>query len=400
MIWEIDHTYIDAGVRSKQGGYSEKDEFASWVSIDRKQNWGIKNAGGIRKLSSGRGAQKNNALPPAAIFLITSRYGNSFHNPWEDSIDYGTGTVSYWGDAKYETGKNVDDWPGNVALRKIHDSILEGRFSEHPPILYFIKEKPGYVTFKGLCVIEDMSKTWFLDKGRRVINYRFKLALLNATGVNADWLLERARNQNADPESDLVPRAWRRFVKVGFKDRLTAWNTRIRTKKQQQPDPLGPGNSLLMKLEGVSPYDFERIVCRLLESYHTIVHKVTRTRNVKDGGFDMEGEFILPEPFNYPISFKGEVKRHKSGIGPKDVSRLVARLGRGEYGLFFTTSYFTADAQKEVIMDNYPVRLIAGADLYDFFFEAKMLDEKGIKIDGLLMDDRDCAVKITDQDLE
>ena len=85
----------------------------------------------------------------------------------------------------------------------------------------------------------------------------------------------------------------------------------------------------------------------------------------------MEGEFILPDPFKYPIKFKGEVKRHKSGIGPKDVSRLVARLGRGEYGLFFTTSYFTSDAQKEVILDNYPVRLISGADLYDYFYEAK-----------------------------
>ena len=31
-----------------------------------------------------------------------------------------------------------------------------------------------------------------------------------------------------------------------------------------------------------------------------------------------------------------------------DVSRLVARLQRGEYGIFVTTSYYTKAAQEEV----------------------------------------------------
>ena len=388
VIWRIDHEYRDAGVKSKKQGYPASDQFASLVSIDRSQNWGIKNAGGIRKLSSGKGIKKNDQLPPAAIFLITSTPGNTFHNPWEDSIDYSSGTLLYWGDAKYEKDRQVDSWPGNLALKKIHEHILRGEYHLHPPVFYFVREKIGFVTFRGVCVIEDLDQTWFMDKGRRVINYRFKLAVLDIGSVDPNWINLRAKNQGIDPDSTIVPSAWKIFIKTGRINRLIAWNTRIRTKEQQQPGPAGPGSFLLKKLEEVDPYDFEKIICRLLGSYKTIVHKVERARNVRDHGFDMEGEFILPGPFNYPIRFKGEVKRHKEGIGPKDVSRLVARLGRGEYGLFFTTSYFTADAQKEVLLDSYPVRLIAGADLYDYFYEAKMLDEKGVKLDELLYDEQ------------
>jgi restriction endonuclease Mrr len=48
------------------------------------------------------------------------------------------------------------------------------------------------------------------------------------------------------------------------------------------------------------------------------------------------------------------------------VSRLVARLQRGEYGIFITTSYYTKDAQKEVYEDSYPVRLFSGSDIVSF----------------------------------
>lgn len=75
ILWKVDHTYVDAGAKPKRGGYSAKYEFVSWVSIDSThQNWGINSAGGIRKLSSGKGQQKSNGsgLTPAAIFSMTS----------------------------------------------------------------------------------------------------------------------------------------------------------------------------------------------------------------------------------------------------------------------------------------------------------------------------------------
>jgi len=85
----------------------------------------------------------------------------------------------------------------------------------------------------------------------------------------------------------------------------------------------------------------------------------------------MFGFFRLPEPIDYLIRFKGEAKKWtKTPVGPKDVSRLVARLQRGEYGLFFTTSSFTTQAQKEVIEDGYPVRLFSGLDIVNILKRA------------------------------
>jgi hypothetical protein len=73
------------------------------------------------------------------------------------------------------------------------------------------------------------------------------------------------------------------------------------------------------------------------------------------------------------------VKRHIGLIGPKDVSRLVARLGRGQYGIFVTTSYYTPQAQEEVLLDSYPVRLFSGIHLVRFLRELKLVEGAQIK---------------------
>ena len=69
------------------------------------------------------------------------------------------------------------------------------------------------------------------------------------------------------------------------------------------------------------------------------------------------------------IQLKGEVKRYRSDnyINPVLVSRLVARLERGQYGIFVTTSYFSQQAQEEVYEMKYPVKLIHGKQLMDIF---------------------------------
>jgi hypothetical protein len=54
------------------------------------------------------------------------------------------------------------------------------------------------------------------------------------------------------------------------------------------------------------------------------------------------------------------------------VSRLVARLARGQYGIFVTTSYFTKQAQEEVVADGYPTTLIAGADIVRMMREMRI----------------------------
>lgn len=100
---------------------------------------------------------------------------------------------------------------------------------------------------------------------------------------------------------------------------------------------------------------------------------------MRDGGFDFFGTFTMALPVAYEVPFRAEVKRHVGSIGAKDVSRLVARLSRGQFGIFVTTSYYTRQAQEEVLLDSYPVRLFSGADLVRFLRELKLVEGKRIK---------------------
>jgi restriction endonuclease Mrr len=76
-------------------------------------------------------------------------------------------------------------------------------------------------------------------------------------------------------------------------------------------------------------------------------------------------------------------KRWKQGVGVGEVSRLVARLRRGEYGIFATTSYYTRQAQEEVFEDAYPLKLFAGIDLVGFLRELKLITGENIRQEWL-----------------
>jgi hypothetical protein len=115
----------------------------------------------------------------------------------------------------------------------------------------------------------------------------------------------------------------------------------------------------------------------------TVEHSITGTRYVKDSGFDFFGSFTMPLPVGYEVPLRGEVKRWKQAVGAGEVSRLVARLRRGEYGIFVTTSYYTPQVQKEVLEDAYPIKLFAGADLIRFFRELKLIIDDHLRPDWL-----------------
>ena len=84
-------------------------------------------------------------------------------------------------------------------------------------------------------------------------------------------------------------------------------------------------------------------------------------------------------------NFLGEIKRYSAtnAVDPKSVSRLVARLSRKDYGIFVTTSYFTPQAQREVLSDAYPVHLISGGDLVSMFKHLRLVSKGRLKEDWL-----------------
>jgi hypothetical protein len=65
-----------------------------------------------------------------------------------------------------------------------------------------------------------------------------------------------------------------------------------------------------------------------------------------------------------------------SGVKAEELARVVARLRRGWIGSFVTTSYFTDAAQREQVIDKYPLVLIPGLRVAETAEELR--DELGL----------------------
>ena len=362
------------GVEYRDTGSSKNpdDQFLRFLNLPKS---GMRNMPGIRPFKF-----LHLKVPTHAyIVLVThERSANRASNPWEDSVDLHAGRIIYWGDAKDDPRRHLDDFLGNRAMRAAFDLVLSDQRALVPPILHFSKPRRGVVKFNGLCVFDRLELTWFEDQGKPVRNYRAHLTVLDAEEVEVDWLHRRVRSASRESLLDDGPLAWRNY-QAGQIDRLQVWAPSLRSREAQLPTAGSSAASVLAQLVSLPPPFFEGAVVSLFQQVD-VVHQVSQTRLTVDGGFDFEGSFKLPPPLEYSIDFRGEVKRYKptNAVGPKDVSRLVARLGRGQYGLFVTTSYFTRQAQAEVLEDRYPTRLFAGADVVRFMRELRIV--KGAQI--------------------
>jgi hypothetical protein len=140
---------------------------------------------------------------------------------------------------------------------------------------------------------------------------------------------------------------------------------------------------VLEAVHQLEPIRAERLIVRAFREM-PVAHNIIATPPTKDGGFDFYGKFVLPPPLDYSIPVKGEVKRYNpatTSVGPRDVARLVARLQRGEHGVFVTSAWFTEQCQEEVFADAYPVELIPGTKL------VAMLEQLGAARGGRLAED-------------
>jgi restriction endonuclease Mrr len=361
-VFRIGHTYKDRGGVTKDG-----DEFLAWVNLPGS---GMLNSPGIRPLKY---VHKLSPLP-AYLILVTHEKRRGMLNPWDDVIDHSTGQILYWGDAKFDKKKRHIDFTGNKVLEAIYHYLLDGHMEFSPPILHFSKPQKGEVRFNGLCVLDRLELSWFDDHGKPVRNFRAHLTILDVDEVSISWLHERASATSAANLVNGAPVGWKQYLKGNIR-KLDLWKSSIRSTKAQLPPEGSPDSNILLQLGALTPTQFEAIVVALFSQMTTICHSITRTRPTADGGFDFYGSFVLPRPLAYAINFIGEAKKYSRStpVQPKDVSRLVARLGRGQFGIFVTTSYFSKQTQAEVLADAYPVRLIPGLDLINMMRELRLV---------------------------
>jgi hypothetical protein len=111
------------------------------------------------------------------------------------------------------------------------------------------------------------------------------------------------------------------------------------------------------------------------------------TRGSGDGGLDFVGRIDLDPDGGFPSSRQvllGQAKCEALGspTGGNHVARLAARLRRGWFGAYVTTSYFSAPVQKEVLVDKYPLLMVHGARVATTLRQHMVAS--GITIDALL----------------
>ena len=363
QLWRVGHEYRDkAGVRFVD------DELLRWLNSPAGS---IANSGGIRfkdPTSNGSRDPETGRTIPAYFVLVTRDMSAQHHNPWNDQIDEVNGNIYYWGDAKFTSREKLfNQFPGNARIEAVNNLRLAGRLDELPPILHFSKRRSGYLTFNGLCALSDVRHAWFEDNGKPIKNLRILLSILDTETVPAEWLKQRVVSIDCrDTDQRLAPDVWWK-ARLGKLKRRQVWSSKIRSKQQQVPPVGSDDEKVLAEVSSLSPAEFESFVVALIDKLPEIVpglvHQVTRTRRTRDHGIDFFGMFKMPYPIDYEIEFLGQAKRYTSGITPDQISRLVARLGRGQYGLYFTTSWYSEQTQKEIQADRYPVRLFCGQDI-------------------------------------
>jgi hypothetical protein len=98
----------------------------------------------------------------------------------------------------------------------------------------------------------------------------------------------------------------------------------------------------------------------------------TMTRPSVDGGRDAFGYLrIGPATDPVQLDFALEAKRYQmhSGVGVKELARLISRIRNRMFGVLVTTSFLDRQAYQELRADGHPIVVIAGRDIVEILKE-------------------------------
>jgi hypothetical protein len=329
---------------------------------------------------------------PAIMIASKPHRGGSDWTPWHDELDPFAGHVRYYGDNKATLREDPNATSGNRAILEqfaLHRSNSRQDRLAAAPLLFFeglIHEghDKGYWRFVGLGVLERAERVTQIDpKGRAFSNYAFDCSLvdLSADNLNLSWDWIAARRDptwTLEESLKIAPTNWRRWVDdgptVGDRIRQSVARYRVLSPSDQRPEVGTPAAAALTAViehfktggafAGVGEHRFEGLASEVTGSHLAESGRYRRgwiTKRGGDGGVDFVGRLDLGSTDSgLKLVVLGQAKCQTGSTGGHDVARTVARLDRGWVGAFVTTSYFTEQAQREVIGDRFPILLING----------------------------------------
>ncbi|MET4158445.1 restriction endonuclease [Agromyces sp. PvR057] len=342
----------------------------------------IGNSGGIR--------YKGPVSRPIAVGLVTS----GTDPDWPDSLNPEAGTLTYFGDNK-RGGRELHDTPrgGNELLRNIfgwaNGSLSDrelvppvfafGRTGEHRDHRFLGLAVPGAY---GLAPIDELVGIWRSSAGTRYQNYRAVFTILDAGVIRRSWIDSIA---GGTPDYDLAPSAWLAWSSGGAPVALRApQTTEIRSRRDQEastPSKRDLVDAIYHHFKD-RPHDFEHFAAQLIELYLPNVSALQVTRPSRDGGRDAVGKYrIGVGASSIDIDFAVEAKCYRpgSGVGVRELSRLISRLRHRQFGVIVTTSHIDRQAYSELKEDGHPIVVLAGGDIADLIHSSGVAADGGIE---------------------
>lgn len=354
---------------------------------------------------------------PAILVASSPHKLGMTENPWNDIFDTDNGYVRYYGDNR-TPGADPSAKPGNRALlaaHALHSHHDPAERSRSTPILLFRRVPregvpKGYVQFEGLGVITavELVTQFSARAGGSFANFAFEFLVMSLAHehelLDFTWINTRRDGARTCHETLMeAPAAWRDWVAHGGTslDRVRRRVSKllVETRTQQMPPPGSREASLLQTI-----YDyFDGRKARFEALAQVVAERVISpssglyipgglTRASADGGIDFIARLDIGSGFGRAkLIVLGQAKCERPGSPThgNHIARTVARLRRGWLGVYVTTSYFSAQTQREVMEDRYPIVLICGRRLAEEVH--KMLIERGSDNVGALLDEIDAG---------
>ena len=208
--FEVDTEYRDNGMNYKT---EPEDQFQSWLTepVPEGQPAFIP----MKAMKPLRTNSSSSKVGDLATFILVS---DNRDKVYPDQLDLDEGKIKYWGDAKRQEPDEeivIDDFYGNKNLLPEAEKIEKGRFKQTAPILFFQKERSGYVRFRGLCVLEGVSRDKYKQSFENTQvwtpNYLFQLAVLDTDSVPLQWIHNRV-TEGVDTHH---PDVWEKWKSTG-----------------------------------------------------------------------------------------------------------------------------------------------------------------------------------------
>jgi len=306
---------------------------------------------------------------------------SNFNNPdWPDNLDHETGLFTYYGDNQ-KPGRELHDTPrdGNSILKNMFQARHASEITEHFPPVFLFGSTGTYrdVRFLGLAVPgaeslgqdDDLVAVWRTSgpSNERFQNYKATFTVLDVPVVTRDWIKD-IQTGNA-VSSQHAPKEWIDWLKARkYTPLYSPRSIEIRDKNQQLPDNQQEQKVLnhIYNHFKDDPYKFEKCAVEIARLMMPDIRTCDLTRPWRDGGRDAIGTFHIGKgSSSIEVEFALEVKCYKSnsGVGVKELSRLISRLRHRQFGILVTTSFLGNQAYKELKEDNHPVVVISGGDI-------------------------------------